>query len=148
MDRIIVFVLFLQPFKKICLSTVYRWASIDISDYTHSPGETKGESDGSWILGGDAHRVRESPQKFRETTPLVETHCCGEKEFPEASEARAAVSHNNIYWSSWCTEEYWAETQKEISGNSTKACRSPQGLHFRWMERCLLKHARTRITNI
>lgn len=81
MDRIIVFVLFLSLLKKSVSqhSLQVREASMgSISDYTHIPqGRPKGESDGSesshsQILGGDAHRVRESPPEIPmapETTP-------------------------------------------------------------------------------
>lgn len=72
----------------------------------------------SWV--GMHTELEKALQKFRwplRPRPLVETHCCGEKEFPEASEAEQQ-SVTTFIEHSWCTE-YWAERQKEISGNST-----------------------------
>ena len=137
MYRIIVFILFLSPLKKPvsqhCLQA--REPSMgSISDYTHIPqGRAKGGSDGSKgshsrILGGDAHRVRESPPEIPmvpwDHAPFVETHCCGEKEFPESSEAEQQ-SVTTFIEHSWCTE-YWAEHWKEIQWQFNSYCRSPQ----------------------
>lgn len=104
-----------------------------ISDYTHVPqGRAKGRVMAakahtaiSWV---GMHRVRESPPEFpmvpSDHAPFVETHCCGEKEFPKSSEAEQQ-SVTTFIEHSWCTE-YWAEHWKEIHWQFNSYCRSPQ----------------------